>query len=1111
MGRPKKNWELDFPIIQEMQLKYPDVDINWSVFKNGLYIPNKSLLDFTSKDEPHIELLKFIRKPENFYFTCKYILGVDLAPFQVVIVQKLWKHIFPMLIGSRGLSKCITGDSLVIGENGIYKISDLVNSDNPLEKQDFNGYKMLGENGFNKVAYGWNNGLTKTIKIQTRQGFQIEGTHNHPIRIAGENGSVWKNLEDLKIGDRAILDRTESWFENNNDLSPDVAYLFGLLVGDGGYTSRGHITLTSADKFIVDEANRIAVPLWGKPFNKIKSAKYDYLLCGVNIWDSLFKDYGFNSSVCSEKDFPTSVLKSSKESMRGFLQGLMDSDGCVHTASGVAEFSSKSFNLARTFHFVLTKFGIVSCLKKQYNKKYDTYYYKVCIMGKAFHLYMRRIGFRLPRKQDKYELFKDKKQNSNIDIIPFDYIFKDLFALKNGYSNTDKIKRDKKLTQNFSNYRFQSYDMTYDYLRKLLDITQPISDLECWQNLDRIHKQNYFFDEITSIEASENITYDVHIPNDHSFLSNGFISHNTYLLAVFCMLYGLIHQGSTSVITGAGFRQAKFVHDYMTKIWNGAPVLRDLVNYNGKSGSHKETDKWEFIIGDSKVVCLPIGTGDKIRGQRGNLIIAEEFGSMVVEIYEKVIAPFSAVSSSPVESARNLARIEKLKDWGKWTDEMEENYRNLKSANQSVISGTSDYEFKHFGQYWKRYKTIIEAKGDLEKLQSVMKEMEADEAPDYRDYCIIRIPVDLIPKGFMDAKSIGRSKATISQDNFYMEYGAVFPADSSGFFRRTLIEGCVCHDPINGIKFPARLEGDKNARYIMAVDPASQSDRFAIVIVELHPTHRRVVYCWTTNAAEHRQKNKKGLVKEADYYGYVARKIRDLMKIFPTELISMDSQGGGLAVMSALQNASSLKEGELPIWPIRGDHQLVEEKDRGKERPTDDEQGLHIVELVNFASADYTSMANHGLKQDMGDKLLLFPFIDTLALGSEDLLRYDEDKKKDDDFLLDDCYKEIEELKNELTSIVHTTTATGRDHWDTPEFKSANNKKGRMIKDRYSALLMANAAARRFNLVITAPTYHAVGGYVGQKLKDNNTSLYTGPEWYTSQINQCNFGSAYGR
>ena len=72
-----------------------------------------------------------------------------------------------------------------------------------------------------------------------------------------------------------------------------------------------------------------------------------------------------------------------------------------------------------------------------------------------------------------------------------------------------------------------------------------------------------------------------------------------------------------------------------------------------------------------------------------------------------------------------------------------------------------------------------------------------DEVPEnfnWRDYSIIRIPYELIPKGFMDDKQVARAKATIHTGTYQMEYAAVFVEDSEGFFKRSLVESCVVND-----------------------------------------------------------------------------------------------------------------------------------------------------------------------------------------------------------------------------------------------------------------------------------------------------------------------------
>jgi hypothetical protein len=379
------------------------------------------------------------------------------------------------------------------------------------------------------------------------------------------------------------------------------------------------------------------------------------------------------------------------------------------------------------------------------------------------------------------------------------------------------------------------------------------------------------------------------------------------------------------------------------------------------------------------------------------------------------------------------------------------------------------------------------------------------EVPDnfnWEDYSIIRIPYELIPKGFMDDKQVSRAKATIHTGIYNMEYAACFTADSDGFFKRSLIESCVANEdkPVldsnnKPIIFDPATKGNPNLYYVYGIDPASEQDNFSITVLEVHPTHTRIVYCWTTNRSNFKERQKTGLVKEHDFYGFCARKIRNLMKIFPCYTIGIDAQGGGIAVEEALHDPSKLEEGEVAIWPVI---------DYDKPKDTDTQQGLHILNLIQFAKADWTSQANHGLRKDFEDRVLLFPRFDNLSLGlaldaeGKDILDGSLENLYDS---LSECILEIEELKNELTTIVMTQTSTGpnaRDRWDTPEVKLPNGKKGRLRKDRYSSLLIANMLARQINRNLQPIEYDIVGGD-SSKMVRHQGALYKGPEWFTSQ------------
>ena len=563
----------------------------------------------------------------------------------------------------------------------------------------------------------------------------------------------------------------------------------------------------------------------------------------------------------------------------------------------------------------------------------------------------------------------------------------------------------------------------------------------------------------------------------------------SFLLSLYCMLRIFFLPQRKVVVVGAAFRQSKVLYEYAENIWRNAPILRDLCDQN--SGCTRDVDRCSVRINGGLITFLPLGDGQKIRGQRANDIVADEFASIPRDIFENVVAGFAAVASSPIEKVKARAKERKAKELGIELDAVVDNSEFYRS-NQIILSGTAYYDFNHFSDYWKRYHQIIRSKGENSKLMEIFKG-EVPEDFNWKDYGIYRIPVELLPAGFMDEGQISRAKATVHAGIYQMEYGACFSTDSKGFFKRSLIESCVCSEskPIvlgsGEVFFEATTRGNPNKQYVIGVDPASEVDNFSIVVIEINEDHRRVVYTWTTTRERHRDILKSNFTQEDNFYAFCARKIRDLMKAFPTVEIALDPQGGGVSVMEALHDRDKLQDKELQIWP---------KIDPDKSSSTDDEPGLHIINLCNFASAAWVSESNHGLRKDMEDKQLIFPFFDAATLG----FSLEEDKRlnrKND--TLEDCVLEIEELKNELALIVISQTQNGRERWDTPDTRSG--KKNKLRKDRYSALLMANDAARRLNVekatIKYDEDYYNNVGFAQRFVGERGQDYYSGPQWFS--------------
>jgi len=503
-----------------------------------------------------------------------------------------------------------------------------------------------------------------------------------------------------------------------------------------------------------------------------------------------------------------------------------------------------------------------------------------------------------------------------------------------------------------------------------------------------------------------------------------------------------------------------------------------------------------------------------------------QHNSIPPDIYETVVRGFAAVSSKPIDNVKEFAKRKALKTHKKWSDKQEATFVSRRT-NQCIISGTADYDFMHFTDYWKRYLTIIHANNDIDKPVRLpngeiktLREYYPDGIDDSfqsKDYKIVRIPYELVPPGFMDDKVVQAAKSATHRAIYLKEYSACFPADSDGFFKRSLLQSCVALEanpimlPSGPVTFDASIKGTAGYKYVYGIDPAAENNNFSIVILELHKDHTRIVYGWSTNMKDFESRKKAGTIEENDYYGFCARKIRNLMRVFPTEDIAIDAQGGGRAVLEAFHDPGKLQAGESFLWAT---NKIL---DPTKELNTDIEVGSHICHMCQFANFDFTSGANHGTRKDFEDKVLLFPRFDPVSLELAAFQDAAMVKKLGVTKLydtLEDCVMEIEELKNELSTIVMSRSghsSGARDRWDTPEGSTADGKKTRLNKDRYSALMMANYIARSIARAPDSPSYSVIGGFAHQLAAQHThesakQAMYTGPEWFTAGMT--NMGNA---
>ncbi len=549
----------------------------------------------------------------------------------------------------------------------------------------------------------------------------------------------------------------------------------------------------------------------------------------------------------------------------------------------------------------------------------------------------------------------------------------------------------------------------------------------------------------------------------------------TWMLAVYCLLKCLLIPGTRIVIVSGGFRQAKFVFQYMDEIIRNSPILQEAIRkyHPGNDfGVKYATDKVYLKVGaNTDVTGIPIGDGSKVRGLRATTLICDEVASIDDKVFDTAIGPFLSVQADPAEAVIVRSFLDRLKRMNadpKVIKMVEAASR--KNGNQLVLTGTATYQFNHFFRRYQAYSIFAKSGGDKKKIKEGLQiqtgetgAVLTDDMLDlwstlYREYAIFQLPYHGMPPGFLDDAVVATHRATMDPVIFGQEYQCKFSKDTNGFFPRSIVdEASPGKDDPNEVHY--ELYGDPNAQYVMGLDPARWNDNFGLVVLKLQGGTARCVYVKSWNKAKFQES---------------VKTIREVMRRFPNIVrIAMDKGGGGDTIMELLANATLLQEGERPIVE-------VEPQDDFKAIPN----SLRILEMVNFHT--WSSPANHAMKSDIILKRLLFPkrLDDDIVMHNHGMiikgrpldLDVSEDvqifhhlndllygtETNDGEVITYGAYREFQFMTDELCTICQSVTEKGSETFGLPRL--ADQPEGLDIRrrDRYSALLLASHAARGY-------------------------------------------------
>ncbi|MBU2540315.1 MAG: DNA gyrase subunit A [Candidatus Omnitrophica bacterium] len=443
---------------------------------------------------------------------------------------------------------CISGDTLIVTDKGLQRIEKIPHH------SEVSFYALSANNKINHVSKWFDSGEHPTIRIQTHRGFSLCGSYNHPILVwqSKERRACfkWRLLKELQEGDYAVISRSDALFpKKETSLKPfypkvnkrckihklprfmnrDFALILGAIVAEGNI-GKEHIGFCNNDELFIEQFKSSFKRVFPdcklhefvrKPQGYTKKQYMSLEIHSKQVIEFL-KNLGLTPGRAKDRRVPDIIFQSKKDSVASFVRGYAEGDGSVCISSSLSNlevtFISASKKLMQELQILLLRFGIDSSYRLQRSRNV----FKLFIRSHDnLNLFKNNIGFISRRKRKKLQEISGRNSNSwvmsKMDFIPY---------LSNYIRTSNKYKAKYRGHGEFLiKHNIDRYTKIERHWKKLKEVL----DKEDMQLYATLRGNKYIFDKITSVkESGVNRVYSIKVDSPcHSFVSNGFISHNT--------------------------------------------------------------------------------------------------------------------------------------------------------------------------------------------------------------------------------------------------------------------------------------------------------------------------------------------------------------------------------------------------------------------------------------------------------------------------------------------------------------------------------------------------------------------------------------------------------
>lgn len=422
---------------------------------------------------------------------------------------------------------CVTGDAMVrlpFGQS--VRIADIVKGARPNSDNDID-VKVLDRHGDPVVANAlFHSGDHETFAVRTAEGYEVTGTSNHPLLCLVDVGGVptllWKLIGEMRPGDHVVLQRTPPVEFGPGDWREVMeALLLGAFISDGFVSeSRAGFNNLDRDYFNMVLAAYDAI-VGGPRYVYERRIASGSKLLELDVHNLRALDSSrlaeLKSQRSAAKTVPNWLWNSTAAAKKAFLQALFEGDGsCSALPHNTIQlsYSTRSGQLAKDVQNMLLEFGVIS---RRY--LHATGEHKVVITNRAHaEDFCLRIGFGGAKQEKLQELLAAlpaRAAGLDGDHVPGLATF---IRSRSGGRWIDKEW-----------LRKHNIDRLTRWRRDREEILSHISDNDVRSIATELTDGRFYYARVASVsDAGVQPVYSLRVDtDDHSFITNGFVSHNT--------------------------------------------------------------------------------------------------------------------------------------------------------------------------------------------------------------------------------------------------------------------------------------------------------------------------------------------------------------------------------------------------------------------------------------------------------------------------------------------------------------------------------------------------------------------------------------------------------